>query len=368
MHVPVNDLSRRMREMQPVLLEAAAKVFAGNRIILGPEVEQFEAEFAAYCECGEAVGVANGTDALELGLRAIGVGPGAAVAVVANAGGYSTVAVNGAGATPVYVDVDPATMTMAPAALDACLAEHAPRAVIVTHLYGQAADMPALLRVANARGVPVIEDCAQAHGARLGGRRVGSLGVLAAFSFYPTKNLGAQGDGGAVTTSDSDLATAVRQLRQYGWASRYRPVRPGGRNSRLDELQAAFLRPCLRRLDEWNARRRVIAARYAALLAGTGLTLPAAADESHVFHLYVVRVPGRDGLRKALADAGVGSDVHYPVPDHWQATATARPALPVTEACCQTVLTLPCFPELTDAEVEAVGAGVRKAVQSSTRS
>ncbi|MCA1684793.1 MAG: DegT/DnrJ/EryC1/StrS family aminotransferase [Planctomycetia bacterium] len=362
--IPVNDLSRRLRAMEPELVDRAARVLASNRVILGPEVEAFEAEFAAYCGCAHAVGVANGTDALELCLRALGVGRGDPVAVVANAGGYSTAAVNAVGARPVYADVEPSTMNMAPAALEACLSAHPARAVVVTHLYGKAADMPALLGVARARGIPVVEDCAQAHGAAPGGRRVGGFGALAAFSFYPTKNLGALGDGGAVTTDDADLAAALRQLRQYGWSSRYRVGRPGGRNSRLDEVQAAFLRAFLPRLDGWNQRRRDIAARYGDLLKGTPLTLPPEPDGSHVCHLYVVRSADREGLKASLAGAGVGADVHYPVPDHWQPTSPERPSLPVTEECCGTVLTLPCFPELTDAEVDEVAAAVRAAVRA----
>lgn len=364
MSVPVNDLSRRLREMQSVFVESFTRVLNGNRIVLGPEVEQFEAEFAKYCECDHAIGVANGTDALELCLRAGGIGHGDRVAIVANAGGYSTTAVLSAGAEPVYVDVHPQTMCMDPVALEACLARTPVRAIIVTHLYGLAADMPALLKIARSHGAPIIEDCAQAHGARVNGQPVGSLADLAAFSFYPTKNLGALGDGGAVTTRDAGLAATVRQLRQYGWSSRYHCVRPGGRNSRLDEMQAAFLRHCLRRLDDWNNRRRAIGVKYLELLAGLPLRLPPRGDESHVFHLFVIRTPDRDSLRKSLSESGIGSDVHYPVPDHWQPASAVRPSLPMTEECCQTVLTLPCFPEMTDAEVTKVAEAVRRAVGS----
>jgi dTDP-4-amino-4,6-dideoxygalactose transaminase len=225
------------------------------------------------------------------------------------------------------------------------------------------ADMPALLAAAGS--VPVVEDCAQAHGARLAGRHAGTWGAAGCFSFYPTKNLGALGDGGALITSDAALAARIRALRQYGWTSRYRSTIPRGRNSRLDELQAAILRAKLPYLDLWNARRRDIARYYGAALAGLDLTVPAACGPDYVAHLYVVRTPRRDALARALSAAGIGSDVHYPVPDHLQESAGAPSApLPETERCCREVLTLPCFPEMTDEEIARVTAAVRGALEA----
>lgn len=359
--VPVNDLERHNRPILPELEEAARAVLGGGWYILGPRVREFEAGFAAYCGAGECVAVGNGTDALEIALRAVGAGPGDRVATVANAGGYGTAAILAAGAEPLYVDVDPATMLMDPRSLAA--AAPGVRAVIATHLYGRMADMPALLEAAG--GAPVIEDCAQAHGARLHGRHAGTWGAIGCFSFYPTKNLGALGDGGALITSDAALAARIRALRQYGWTAKYTAEAPGGRNSRLDELQAAILLVKLPRLETWNQRRREIAAAYGEALAGHDLGLPPACGPESVAHLYVVRSRRRDRLREALRAAGVGTDIHYPVPDHLQPAAAGRrwaaAALPVTGRCCREVLTLPCFPEMTRDEVRHVVEAVRHA-------
>lgn len=333
-------------------------VVAGGWYILGPAVRSFEAEFAGYCGVGHAIGVGNGTDALEIALRGLEVGPGDRVATVANAGGYATTAILATGAEPLYVDVEPGTMVMDARALAAAVPR--PRAVVVTHLYGRMADMPAILAAAG--GAPVIEDCAQAHGARLGGRHAGSWGSVGCFSFYPTKNLGALGDGGAVTTNDTELARRMRALRQYGWAAKYRAEFPG-RNSRLDEIQAAVLRVKLPYLDRWNERRLGIAALYRNLLAGLPLEPPSADGPEYVAHLYVIRTPAREALREKLAGTGIGTDVHYPVPDHRQEAARGKPwaevCLPVTERCAAEVLTLPCFPELSEEEVRRVAEAVR---------
>jgi dTDP-4-amino-4,6-dideoxygalactose transaminase len=324
------------------------RVIDSQKFILGEDVKKLEAEIAAYCGAAHAIGVGNGTDALEIALRALEIGPGDRVATVANAGGYSTTAILAAGADPLYVDVDPATMLMDPHALSAALTP-ATRAVVVTHLYGRMADMPAVLAAAG--NIPVIEDCAQAHGARLEGRHAGTWSVIGCFSFYPTKNLGALGDGGALITSDAALASRIRALRQYGWTSRYRSTIPRGRNSRLDEMQAAILRAKLPHLDTWNDRRRDIARYYGSAFADLDLGLPGACGPECAAHLYVVRTPHRDRLAQALAAAGIGTDVHYPVPDHLQESAGSAPApLPETERCCREVLTLPCFPEMTDEE------------------
>jgi dTDP-4-amino-4,6-dideoxygalactose transaminase len=356
--IPLNDLSRQPAALGREIGDAVRDVMASGWYILGPQVEAFEAEFAGFCGVAHGVGVGNGTDALELALRALEIGPGDQVAAVANAGGYGTAAIRAVGAEPLYIDVQEDSMTMDSRALAAAI-EPRTRAVIVTHLYGRMADMTALL--ASAGGVPVIEDCAQAHGARICGRIAGAWGVLGCFSFYPTKNLGAVGDGGAVVTGDAGLAARVRSLRQYGWSSKYRSHSPGGRNSRLDEMQAAVLRVKLRYLEEGNARRRKIACLYNRWLSGAGWRMPAVGDD-YVAHLYVLRGARRDGLRDALRRASIGSDVHYPVPDHLQESARGRawaaPNLPVTERCCSEVLTLPCFPGLHDDEVRMVAEAV----------
>jgi dTDP-4-amino-4,6-dideoxygalactose transaminase len=324
---------------------------------LGPHVGSFENAFAEYCGADECIGVANGTDALELALRACGAGPGRDVVTVANAGGYSTTAILAAGAEPVYADISRDDMLLDTGRLASVITANT-AAVIATHLYGRMADMPAVLRVARPAGIPVVEDCAQAHGARLQGRAAGAWGIAGCFSFYPTKNLGALGDGGAIVTSDAEFAARVRRLRQYGWSEKYRSAEAGGRNSRLDEIQAAFLLEQLPLLDEWNRRRRDIAGRYGSELRNTGLSLPAAGGMEYVAHLYVVASEDRDRIRQRLTARGVGTDVHYPVPDHrqpaWAHCRWAQVSLPETEQAAARVLTIPCFPELTDAEVDAV--------------
>jgi dTDP-4-amino-4,6-dideoxygalactose transaminase len=364
LRVPLNDLQRHNAALTSELNEAMARVSASGYYILGPEVEAFESEFAAFCGVHFAVGVANGTDALELAVRALGIGPGDQVATVANAGAYSTTAILAAGAHPVYVDVQLDTACMDPAALERAITLRT-RAVIVTHLYGRLAGMPALLEVTARAGIPVIEDCAQAHGAEQGGQRAGSFGALACFSFYPTKNLGALGDGGAVVTSREDLAERVRALRQYGWIQRFRADFSGGRNSRLDSLQAAFLRAKLPHVEGWNARRREIAAAYNRAFAPMGLGVPDLGPH-HVAHLYVIRHGGRDDLREKLRASGVSCDVHYPVPDYRQPSLAGQPfanvRLPVTERLVSEILTLPCFPEITDKELSHVIASVRAAL------
>ncbi len=363
MRIPINDLKRHHEPLASELAAAVNRVVSRGWYILGPEVEAFETEFARYCGVPHSIGVANGTDALELALRAVAIGPGSEVATVANAGMYSTTAILRAGAMPVYVDVDERSMTMSPAALRSVMSADT-AAVIATHLYGQMAEVEALRDIAERENIPVIEDCAQAHGAERAGRKSGSRGTLGCFSFYPTKNLGALGDGGAIVTADASLAAKVRALRQYGWTAKYRSTVAGGRNSRLDEMQAAVLRAKLPHLDGWNERRREIARMYGEALAGSGLTLPSG-DRDYVAHLYVIRSAQRERIRNALAAAGIGTDVHYPVPDHWQdsvrGVAFRGTDLPVTEACAGEVLTLPCFPEMTDGEVAEVARAVAEA-------
>jgi dTDP-4-amino-4,6-dideoxygalactose transaminase len=357
-HIPINDLKRHHEPLAGELAQAVERVLASGWYILGPQVEAFEAEFGAYCGAAHTIGVGNGTDALAIALRAVGAGPGAEVVTVANAGMYGTTAILAAGATPVFTDVDPLTLMMNPAALEAMLSSRT-AAVIVTHFYGRLAPMRELLAIAARRHIPVIEDCAHSPGAEREGRKAGSWGTLGCFSFYPTKNLGALGDAGAIVTSDAALAARVRALRQYGWTSKYHSAIPGGENSRLDELQAAVLRLKLPRLDGWNARRREIAATYCRLLADADVILPPdPRSADFVAHLFVIRTPGRERIRRCLASASIASDVHYPVPDHLQESLRGvsfrHTALPVTERSAGEILTLPCFPEMTSGEVEEV--------------
>jgi aminotransferase EvaB len=354
--VALNDLLRQTTALRPELDAAVKRVLDSGWYILGRECAAFEAEFAAYCGAAHCVSLANGTDALELALRAHDIGPGDLVATVANAGGYSSTAIRAAGAEPLYIDIDAATMNMSAADLAARLTGKV-RAVIATHLYGRMADLPALLAVAGRAAVPLVEDCAQAHGAAIDGRKAGSWGALACFSFYPTKNLGALGDGGAITSNDPQLAQRVKSLRQYGWTSKYRCAEYG-RNSRMDEMQAAILRAKLPHLDGWNARRREIADLYSAALAGQAVECPRDFDARYVAHLYVIRSQVRDQLRAALAARGIATDIHYPVPDHLQDAARGTPSaaahLPVTTTAASEILTLPCYAELTDSEISAV--------------
>lgn len=358
--VPFNDVSRLSRAHAASLCEAAADVVRSGCFVLGPAVARFERAFADYCGTSHCIGVGNGTDALELALRALGIRPGQTVLVPANAAMYATTAVLAIRADPHFMDVDPvyglSDADALQAALDQC--DTTPAAMVVTHLYGRLATSPALLELARSRGIPVVEDCAQAHGARDGsGCRAGSFGSIAAFSFYPTKNLGALGDGGAVMTDHDGLAANVRRLRQYGWGEKYTNVLAGGRNSRLDELQAAFLCTLLPILDTRNDRRRAIANRYSREIRNATLSVPPQADVEYVAHLYVVQCEDRDGLRAHLHGRGIACEVHYPVADHRQPVHAARYAhvrLPVTESLSRRVLSIPCFPELTDQEVDRV--------------
>jgi dTDP-4-amino-4,6-dideoxygalactose transaminase len=331
MKMPFNDLKRAVQFERDVLMQRLQRVVESGWYILGEEVRQFEEEFAAYLGVRHAVTVGNGTDAIELALRAVGVRVGDRVITAANAGMYSSTAIRSIGAVPAYADVDESSMNTDTRCLDAAWSPEV-SAVVVTHLYGRMADVESIAAWCRSRGLPMIEDCAQSHGAAISAGRAGSFGALACFSFYPTKNLGALGDGGAVVTSDPALDERLRALRQYGWGAKYDVRVTGGGNSRLDEMQAAVLRIRLETLDARNARRRDIANRYHA-----GLRHPA------------IAVP-------ALAERGIATDVHYPIPDHLQAAYAdpTRAALPVTERLAGQVLTLPCFPELTDAEVDAV--------------
>ena len=356
--IPVNSLQRHIQPLAARLADASKRVIDSGHFVLGPHVQRFEQAFADYCGATHAIGVGNGTDALELCLRALDVGTGDRVAVVANAAMYGTTAVLACGGIPVFVDIDPATHTMCPQALETALQSGPVKAVIVTHLYGRLAAMDALLPLCRSRGIPAVEDCAQAHGATDGsGRKAGAFGDIASFSFYPTKNLGALGDGGAVVSNDAELAERARQLRQYGWSAKYNNTLAGGRNSRLDELQAALLQIMLPELDAWNARRRDIANRYSREIHSTALAVPEPAGAEYVAHLYVVRSDARDALRAALDAAGVQTEIHYPTPDHQQPCMESLGQgvhLPASERAAATVLTLPCFPEMTEEEISMV--------------
>ena len=295
--IPVNDLTRHAALIGGDLRRAVERVIQSGWYVLGAECEAFEGEFARYCGVSHCVGVGNGTDAIEIALRAFGVGLGSRVATVANAGFYTATALLALGAEPVYVDIDPNSQLMGVEDVGRAIDGGGISAIVVTHLFGLLCDMDAILKMAKASGIPVLEDCAQAHGASRDGRRAGSFGHAASFSFYPTKNLGALGDGGAITTNDGDLAAKLRSLRQYGWKSKYCAVDSGGRNSRLDEMQAAILRAKLPFLEGWNRRRRAIASRYSAEIVNPGLPALAARGEEFVAHLYVVTCEDRDGLR-----------------------------------------------------------------------
>lgn len=364
--VPFHQPGRLIAQDRAGIDAAIARVLSSGYLIHGPEHAAFEQEFAAYCGLRHCVALANGTDALELSLRALGCGPGDEVIAAPNAGGYSATAIALVGATPVFADIDPDTLNLSPASVAAMLGPKV-KAVIVTHLYGFMADVAALQAALRAAGsqAAVVEDCAQAHGAMRDGLRAGAFGDIAAFSFYPTKNLGALGDGGAVLTGRDDLADQLRRLRQYGWTDKYVSAVPYARNSRLDEMQAAILRTRLPRLDGWNARRRAIVEAYASA-AGNGLAIVhAGRGNEHVGHLCVARSADRAGVLARLAAAGIGAQIHYPVPDHRQQSVLARPfrapPLPEAERACAEILSLPCYPELRDDEIEAVIRALRSA-------
>lgn len=351
---PVPLFSAAMVNSGIDFLSPIKKVLDSHWYILGNEVKLFESEFAAYVGVKHCISVANGSEALELALRGLNVQPEDRVVAVANAGFYGSTAIHAVGATPLYVEIDPVTLTLCPEALTAII-DTKPAVIIVTHLYGQLANIEEIVRIAEAAGIPVLEDCAQSHGARRNGKQAGSFGTVACFSFYPTKNLGALGDGGALVTNDSELASKLAQLRQYGWSQKYQVAVPGGRNSRLDELQAAILRVKLPLLDQWNESRRSIAKRYNEAFAKLDIVLPSSTQEDYVAHLYVVRVKNRSTFADALKEQGVTTDIHYPIADHDQPAYAAKPvSLKETELACQTVISLPCFPGLTDEEVSRV--------------
>lgn len=374
--IPFNNLKPGYDAHKDEIDAAVARVLASGWYILGEESLAFEREFAAFCGVPDAVGVNSGTDALVLALRALGIGAGDEVITVAHTAVATVAAIALVGATPVLVDIDPLTYTLDPAALTEAITPHT-RAVIPVHLYGQPADMDAILQIAARANIVVIEDCAQAHGSTYRQSPIGTLGDVACFSFYPTKNLGAMGDGGAVISKDSAVTEQVRLLREYGWTPQARYVSQiPGMNSRLDEVQAAILRVRLGYLAAENAARVRIAARYCELIAGEELQeeilLPRALpDRTHVWHLFVVRVRQRERVRELLAAEGIGTGIHYPVPVHLQPAyqrGGVRVPMPltVTEQIAGEIVSLPMHPYLRDDEIVRVADALKRAVRTAS--
>jgi len=342
--------------------EAIERVITRGWFVLGPELDAFEKEFAAASGAAESVGVGTGTDALAIALRALGVGAGDEVITTPLSAAYSALAIMMAGARPVFADIDPERLTLDPQAAAAAVTPRT-AAIMPVHLYGQAADMPALAAVAARHNLAIVEDCCQAHLATCGGQAVGSFGAAAAFSFYPTKNLGALGDGGAITTSDTRIAAHAKRLRNGGQTDRYHHGEFGV-NSRLDDIQAAVLRARLRFLPGWTARRRALAREYRARLSGVAtVTVPPVFDDGHVYHLFPVRSTSRDAVQKALRDAGIESLIHYPVPIPKQpALAPERPAdCPIANRVCGEILSLPLYPTLPADAIDRVVAALSSA-------
>jgi dTDP-4-amino-4,6-dideoxygalactose transaminase len=362
--VPLVDLAAQQAAVGAELTEAAARVLREADFILGRDVECLENEFAQYCGCAYAIGVDSGTSALELALRAYGVGPGDEVIAPANTFIATALAISATGATPVLVDVDPLTHTIDVAGLEDAITNRT-RAVIPVHLYGHPADMDPILEIARRRQMVVIEDACQAHGARYKGRPIGSLGQAAAFSFYPSKNLGACGDGGIITTNDQDTAQSLRMLRNYGQEKKYHHL-IRGYNRRLDNLQAALLRVKLKHLDAWNRARRECADWYRCLLSEVVLT-PAVADYAEpVWHLYVIQLEDRDELQAYLGERGIGTGIHYPIPIHLQPAyhdlGYRTGDFPIAEQTAGRILSLPMYPELQQTAIEEVARAVAEFV------
>jgi dTDP-4-amino-4,6-dideoxygalactose transaminase len=367
--IPQANPGAGYRALKSEIDAAVARALSSGWYILGNELRAFETEFAAWLGVSSVIGCGNGTDAIALALRGLGIGPGCTVVTVSHTAVATVAAIEMAGATPLLIDIDPVHYSMDPTALRRVLEQPPPglpgiRAVIPVHLYGQPADLDLIVPLCREYKVALIEDCAQAHGARLHGQLVGTFGDAATFSFYPTKNLGALGDAGAVATSDPVLAGRIAALRQYGWHKHYISDEVGV-NSRLDEVQAAILRLKLTHLDRQNARRASIATAYTQALTGAPLQPPRQREDvNHVFHLYVTRSNDRDRLQAILRENGIGTGIHYPVPVHLQPAYAGRVSLgsggcPETERAAAEVLSLPVYPELTDTEVETVCAALK---------
>jgi dTDP-4-amino-4,6-dideoxygalactose transaminase len=366
--VPLADLQAQHRQLGPELQAAIDRVFARSDFILGEEVRQFEQEYAEYCGASDAIACGNGTDALELALWAVGVGPGDEVITVANTFAATAEAIVRCGASPRFIDIDPATLLMDVGKIEEAITPHT-RAIVPVHLYGSCVDIAAVLAIAARRGIAVIEDAAQAQGARTRGRRAGATGHAGCFSFYPGKNLGACGDAGGIVTSDPQIAARIRQARDHGRAGKKYEHEIIGRNSRMDGLQGAILRLKLRRLDGWNARRREIAAMYRELLGGSGVTpIGVPADSEPVYHQFVVRSRERDALREALGAQGIQTGIHYPIPLHRQPAfqpylSPSGAMLPATDAAADEIVSLPMFPELPNADVQRVAMAIGRSME-----
>lgn len=357
MKVPLNDLSREVTEIGSSIHEGIARVMKRGWFLMGEELDNFESKFANYLGVNHFVGLANGTDALEIALRCLDVGNGDKVIVAPNAAMYGTIGVLNCGAEPVFSDVDQVTLGISPESFESLISKGTYKAIIITHLYGQMANIETIYSIAHHHGIAVIEDCAQSHGARRLGRMAGSIGDIATFSFYPTKNLGAMGDGGGLACNSDYFYEMALAYRQYGWKNKkYHVDIPYGRNSRLDEIQAACLLAKLEKLDERNKRRREIWRYYKKELCNK-ITIIGSNDESFVAHLCVVLSQDRSFLQNELKKKGITTEIHYPVLDYRQKIFGSRYLevyCPVAEATSERVLTLPCFPEMTDAEVEYV--------------
>jgi dTDP-4-amino-4,6-dideoxygalactose transaminase len=361
MQIPLVDLAGQFRSIRGEIMRSIEDALESMHLFLGPNTRAFEQEFAAYCGAEHAIGVGSGTDALYLALRATGVGQGDEVITTAHTFFATVEAIVMAGARPVFADIDPRSFTIDPNDIERRVTSIT-KAILPVHLYGQVADMAPLLEIARRHNLYVIEDAAQAHGAEYDGRRAGSLGHVAAFSFYYSKNLGAYGEAGAVTTSDAQVAERVRLLRDHGSEVRYQHLHYGW-NSRLDEIQAAILRVKLRYLEAWNDQRISHAAVYADLLQDTGLGLPATLPgRKHVYYVYVVRSRERDGLQRTLAERGIATGIHFPVPIHLQPACAdlgyQQGDLPVTEQIAREVLSLPMYPELTNEQIQHVASSI----------
>lgn len=364
--IPAFDYLRAYHRLRPELEEAMRRVIGSGALILGPECEAFEEEFAAYVGARSAVSVSSGTSALVIALRALDIGKGDEVITVSHTAVATVGAIREAGATPKLVDVDDRRLLIDTGQVEASIGPRT-RAIVPVHLYGCPANAARLAEIASRHHLAMIEDCAQAHGARIRGRHVGTFGTIGCFSFYPTKNLGAYGDGGLCVTDDPQLARRMRCLRFHGFDSR-RVAQEEGINARLDELQAAILRVKLRHLDESLRARREVAKQYLGSLQGTAVRLPVTdAESEHAWHLFVIRSPLRDPLIRGLQQAGIGYGIHYPCPVHrmpaYQGLGGGVGSLPVTEKAAHEVLSLPMFPELTREEVQAVCQTIRDALE-----
>lgn len=360
--IPLVDLKANYEPLKDEIQHAWDEVLSGMRLFLGPNVQAFEKEFAAYCGVNHAIGASDGTNALHLALRACGIGQGDEVITVSHTFIATGEAILLSGASPVFVDINPKTFNMDIEQVESQITPRT-RAILPVHLYGQCAEMDEIMDIARRHNLFVIEDACQAHGTTYKGRKAGSLGHMAAFSFYFTKNLGAYGEGGMITTSDDELARKVRLLRDHGSETRYYHDELGW-NARLDELQAAVLRIKLPHLDEWNKKRRQMASLYNQLLSDADVLTPfEAPDRRHIYHLYVIRTKQRDALRSFLNDQGIGTGIHYPVPIHMQKAfkflGYNSGDFPVTEAITADILSLPMYAELTEQQVESVTNAIK---------